>query len=56
MAAMENDDHEERNCPNEPLVISDSPADLARGNHHFHDSLGCPHTCTGNHNHPVPGK
>lgn len=29
-------------------------SDLSRPNHFFHDSLGDPATCTGDHNHPEP--
>lgn len=29
-------------------------SDLSRPNHYFHDSLGDPATCTGDHNHPEP--
>jgi len=29
-------------------------SDLSRPNHYFHDSLGDPFTCTGDHNHPDP--
>lgn len=25
---------------------------LRRPNHYYHDGLGCPHECTGDHNHP----
>ena len=28
-------------------------SDLSRPNHYFHDSLGCPFECTGDHNHPA---
>lgn len=26
--------------------------DLSKNNHFFHDSLGCPYECDGDHNHP----
>lgn len=29
-------------------------SDLSKPNHYFHDSLGDPATCTGDHNHPEP--
>lgn len=29
-------------------------SDLSRPNHYFHDSLGDPASCTGDHNHPEP--
>lgn len=29
-------------------------SDLSRPNHYFHDSLGDPAECTGDHNHPEP--
>lgn len=28
-------------------------SDLSKPNHYYHDSLGCPLSCTGDHNHPA---
>lgn len=35
-------------------VLADEP-DPSKPNHYYHDGLGDPATCTGDHNHPEPG-
>lgn len=34
----------------------DGPVDLRKPNHFYHDILGCPFECGGDHNHPTPPK
>lgn len=45
-------DHHWKSCPYESDGNEEKYVDLNKSNHFFHDSLGCPFECAGDHNHP----
>jgi hypothetical protein len=52
---MASSDHTWDKCPNQFRVAKMRPGDvdLDKQCHYYHDSAGCPFTCTEDHNHPL---
>lgn len=44
--------HAHQDCPYDLEVDPVRDVDLGKGNHFYHDVLGCPAECEDDHNHP----